>query len=390
MMFPLRSSFLVLVVIAMSASFCLAQTGGIVRIEEDDPSITYSGNWYSNESPNNSGGSAALTNTTGARVVVTFTGRAITWIGVADRWNGLATLNLDGQPYKIDSWAAATRYQAALFTVNGLSIGPHRLSIEVNHERGPNGEGSWVWLDAFDVQDGSGVAGGIPAATVGRIENNNPAVSYTGIWYSNNNSTHSGSSAELASGAGSAVSLNFNGTGIAWIAYRDEWSGLARVILDGELKATIDTYLLPGQSRTAPYTLEGLPLGNHSLRIEVTGTRNLRSGGSWVWLDAFDVMETNITQPKPPILSITATTYCVGSAWSLGVSNAPPNASVRLMGTSNGQSWLVNEWTTTDASSSISQRGTFAEGTQGNHTLRVEIDGRTSNAISFAVSSCKP
>src|SRR6185436_6456732 len=184
-----------------------------------------------------------------------------------------------------------------LFTVNGLSVGPHKLSIEINHERGPNGEGSWVWLDAFDVQEGAGVPGGLPAATVGRIENNNPLVTYTGIWYSNVNSAHSGGSSELAVGAGSAVSLNFNGTGVAWIAYRDEWSGLARVILDNEMKATIDTYLLAGQARIATYTVEGLPAGNHSLRIEVTGTHNQRSGGAWVWLDAFDVMTTATIQP---------------------------------------------------------------------------------------------
>jgi hypothetical protein len=87
------------------------------------------------------------------------------------------------------------------------------------------------------------------------------------------------------------VSLNFNGTGAAWVTYRDEWSGLARVILDGELAATIDAYLSPGQARTAPYRVEDLPPGNHSLTIEVTGTHNESSGGAWVWLDAFDVMQ---------------------------------------------------------------------------------------------------
>src|SRR5437773_6444653 len=197
----LRSVFLLPVVFAMSASFCLAQAGQTTRIEENDPSITYSGNWYTNESRNNSGGSAALTNSTGARAVVTFTGTAITWIGVGDRWNGLATVTIDGQPLKIDSWADTTVYQKVLYTVNGLSIGPHKLSLEINHERGPNGQGSWVWVDAFDVQNGSGVAGGLPAATVGRIENDNPLVTYTGIWYSNTLAVHSGRTAALAVGA---------------------------------------------------------------------------------------------------------------------------------------------------------------------------------------------
>jgi hypothetical protein len=386
----LRSLFLLPLVLAVSASFCLAQTGAVTRIEETDPSITYSGNWYTNPSTLNSGGGAALTNATGARAVVTFTGRAITWIGVADRWNGLATVTVDGQPYKVDGWGATTRYQAVMFTVTGLSIGPHKLSIEINHERGPNGEGSWVWIDAFDVQDGGAVAGGLPAATVGHIENDNPAVTYSGIWYANVNSVHSGGTAVLAVGAGPAVNLNFHGTGIAWVTYRDEWSGLARVFLDNELKGTIDTYLLAGQARTAAYTVEGLPLGPHSLRIEVTGTHNLRSQGSWVWLDAFDVIQSAVIQPLTPILSLNSTAYCIGTNWILGAINSLPNTPVRLIGTSNGSAWSFPGWTTTDAAGSLSQGGTFTDGTQGTHTLAVEIDGKTSNTVSFAISNCSP
>src|ERR1041385_4450317 len=105
MIYRLRNLFLLPVVFALSAPFCLAQTGRMTRIEEGDPSITYSGNWYTNGNVNNSGGSAAWTNPPGARAVVTFTGTAINWIGVGDRWNGLATVTIDGQPLKIDSWA---------------------------------------------------------------------------------------------------------------------------------------------------------------------------------------------------------------------------------------------------------------------------------------------
>jgi len=287
----LRTFFLLLILFMVSASFSIAQSGGVARVEETDPSITYSGTWYTNGSEANSGGSAALTNVAGAQAVVTFTGTGISWIGVGDRWNGLANITLDGQPYTIDGWADSTHYQQVFFTVNGLSSGSHKLSIEVPHQRGPNGEGAWVWIDAFDIQNGGGVSGGIPAATVGRIENDNPALTYTGIWYRNDHPMHSGGSAVLAVGAESSVTLTFNGTGVAWISYRDEWSGLARVILDGELKATIDTYLSPARAQTAPYIVQGLAPGTHTLRIEVTGTRNQSAGGAWVWVDAFDVMQ---------------------------------------------------------------------------------------------------
>jgi len=99
---------------------------------------------------------------------------------------------------------------------------------------------------------------------------------------------------------------------------------------------------------------------------------------------------TIIAQPQTPVLSIGSTAHCVGAAWSLGVSNALPNASVRLTGTTNGLPWVIAEWTTTDANGNSSLGGTFAEGTQGSYTLRVEIDRKISNTISFAISNCGP
>ena len=57
-----RFLILVLVLVVWSAPG-FAQT----RIEQDNPAITYSGNWYTNDGATNSGGRAALTNTRGAR-----------------------------------------------------------------------------------------------------------------------------------------------------------------------------------------------------------------------------------------------------------------------------------------------------------------------------------
>ncbi len=85
------------------------------------------------------------------------------------------------------------------------------------------------------------------------------------------------------------ATLTFTGTAVSWIGYRDEWSGVARIYLDGVMQATIDTYAFPSQARAVLYTATGLAGGVHTLAIEVTGTRNATSGGSWVWVDAFDV-----------------------------------------------------------------------------------------------------
>ena len=407
MICSLRSVFLLPVVVAVGASFCLAQTGSITRIEENDASIAYSGLWFRHANPSHSGGSAMTSNDEGARAVVTFTGTGISWTGLVDEWSGLADVVIDGRPFTVnssnsESWL--TRYQVVWFTVSGLANGPHKLSIEVRDERSlPGHKGmstpprvanhyylrAWISLDVFYVQDGMGVAGGLPAATAGRIENDNPALTYTGIWNLNASAMHSGGTAVLAMGTRSSVSLTFNGTGIEWIAYRDEWSGIATVIVDGEVKEAIDTFRSPAQAGAVAYRIEGLAPGTHSLKIEVAGTRSESSGGLWVWLDAFNVTgSTTATPDRTPAIFMDRAEFCVGDHFSFGVSNAAPAASVRLLGATNGQSWVMPEWMTTDASGSLSVAGVFGGGTQGIHRLGVEIGGKISNTVPVVISNC--
>jgi hypothetical protein len=272
-----------LFVLVATSSSASAQT----RIEQNDPAIVYSGNWYTNDSAANTAGQAVLTNAKGARASITFNGTGIAWIGVADAYAGLATVYLDGTMQVINTYNPISQYQKVLFRASGLAAGLHTFSIEVTHERGPGTDGSWVWIDAFDIE-GAPVAGGVTAGT-GRIEQNNAAMTYAGHWYANNSSVLSGGSAALAVDAGSRASLTFTGSGVSWITYQDQWSGMARVYIDGDLKTTIDDYASPARAGVAAYTIGGLGPGNHTITIEATGSRNASSQGAWVWIDAFDV-----------------------------------------------------------------------------------------------------
>jgi hypothetical protein len=132
-----------------------------------------------------------------------------------------------------------------------------------------------------------------PTPIVVRYEQNNPAVQYTGTWYPNSGAFNSGGSATLAMDAGSEAKFTFTGTGVTWIGYRDQWSGLAKVYLDGVLKATIDTYSATAQAQAPEYSVSGLSDGAHRLTIVVTGQRDSESNGDWVWVDAFDVTTTS-------------------------------------------------------------------------------------------------
>ena len=94
---------------------------------------------------------------------------------------------------------------------------------------------------------------------------------------------------------GSRATFTFNGTGAAWIAYLDEWSGIAKVYVDGVDKGTVDTYRSSQQAQSKQYTVSGLASGTHTLTIEVAGQRNAASGGLWVWVDAFEVISGGST-----------------------------------------------------------------------------------------------
>ena len=129
----------------------------------------------------------------------------------------------------------------------------------------------------------------VPPTSTGAslVEETSPVVTYTGSWSANQQAGHSGGGARLAMDAGSGATFTFSGTSASWVGYRDEWSGIATVRVDGVLKGTVDTYSTPQQSKTALYTVSGLSNGRHTLTVEATGTRNKASAGSWVWVDAF-------------------------------------------------------------------------------------------------------
>ena len=143
---------------------------------------------------------------------------------------------------------------------------------------------------ASRTTNGSGATStdGSASATT-RTEQDASAVSYSGSWSNNSQSVNSGGSAVLSMDAGSSSTFTFAGTGVRWIGYRDEWSGIASVSLDGQVQASVDTYATPSQARAVLWSATGLAAGSHTLKITVTGSHNASSGGSWVWIDAFDV-----------------------------------------------------------------------------------------------------
>jgi len=275
----------------LACAISQAQSTSVTQILENDPSIAYSGQWYTNNESPNIGGQAFLTNAKGATATLSFTGTGIAWIGVLDPYSGLAQVYLDGTPNTVDTYGTTTLYQQPLFSVHGLAAGTHTISIQVLHQRDGETSGSWIWINAFNIENGSGIPGGVKASA-GHIEQNDPSITYTGNWYLNTNPIMSGGSAALATDANSGATVTFTGTGITWIGYQDQWSGLANVYLDGTLQTPqVDTYIATQKAQSSVYSINGLSRGTHSLMIVVASTHDSASAGSWIWIDGFNIAQ---------------------------------------------------------------------------------------------------
>ena len=268
----------------------------VVRYEQNKAAVQYAGTWSPNGGSFNSGGSSVLAMDAGSKAGFTFTGTGVSWIGYRDQWSGIAQVYLDGVlNATIDTYSASAQAQAVLYSVSGLGNASHSLTIVVTGTRDARSQGSWVWVDAFDVTvpsttTTSDTPASTPASTPTRVEQDNSTVFYSGgTWFPKSYAWASGGKIAMSTDANARATVTFTGTAVSWIGYRDQWSGNARVYVDGILKATVDTYALVPQSQAVLYAATGLDGGAHSLAIEVAGTHDSGSGGNWVWVDGFDV-----------------------------------------------------------------------------------------------------
>jgi len=122
------------------------------RYEERDAAITYVGTWHShNDARVWSEGATATSNETGATATFRFTGTSVSWIGCEkSSAGGTANVYIDGvfrQAVNLHQSYPIEGYQMSVFRADGLTNGPHTLTIEVTSPTG----GSYVVVDAFDV-----------------------------------------------------------------------------------------------------------------------------------------------------------------------------------------------------------------------------------------------
>lgn len=135
------------------------------------------------------------------------------------------------------------------------------------------------------------------------IDDRNSNIFYYGNWYEVDDYCGCIDDTESVSDSpGDYAEYEFEGTGIIWYASSDMVNGMADVYLDGKLMASdVSLYPakpeFPGMSRgyekryqTIGYAVEGLTYGIHKIKILVTGKKQSKAQGTYVSIDAFQVL----------------------------------------------------------------------------------------------------
>ena len=122
-----------------------------------------------------------------------------------------------------------------------------------------------------------------------KVEEDNPAITYTGTWNTYTSPSCSGGAMKYSGQKGAKAEFSFTGTGIKWIVTKAKMMGKAKVYLDGVYMALVDLY---SSSPAYQVVLQktGLAPGNHTLRLEVSGQKNPRATGYYINIDAFEVI----------------------------------------------------------------------------------------------------
>ena len=123
--------------------------------EDNDPYLTYGGNWSTVANPRASGGTEHEARTSGAYVTFIFNGRYMKWFSTKGPNRGRAKVYLNGTEIDsspIDLYAASLQPQQVVVWIDGLDTSrSHTLRVEVTGERNGSATDSIVGIDAFEV-----------------------------------------------------------------------------------------------------------------------------------------------------------------------------------------------------------------------------------------------
>ncbi len=131
-----------------------------------------------------------------------------------------------------------------------------------------------------------------------RYQDNDYRVTALGYWSRSAASQASGGSFSWLNSSGLAT-IKFNGSYLGWVGKKAPQYGKAKVTLDGGTPVTVDLYSASTKYQQTIWSTGLLSGGEHTVTIERTGEKNASATGSYIGVDAFDVIGRLVQAPGP-------------------------------------------------------------------------------------------
>ena len=120
--------------------------------QQNDKRFDYSRNWKTVEHESASGGSFALTKSSGAVATISFTGMQIDWFAKVGPAYGKAQVTVDdGGPAMVDLFSKDELWRQRVWSSGRLDMGPHVVTIAWTGTKAPESTGTYINVDAFQI-----------------------------------------------------------------------------------------------------------------------------------------------------------------------------------------------------------------------------------------------
>lgn len=210
----------------------------------------------------------------------------VTWDAVAEGALYTVERRVDGGDWTAVGNSVSTTTFADEACPAGFGTVEYRVQAILNGLRGPASE-------AVALPEAPAVC-----EVLGRVDDQDPHVIYSGAWANWNNSTdgnYGDTIKYLQNPTGTeTASLTFRGTGIEVVTVTNYDRGYYEVTIDGKVVAErVDTYSATSVRQKTVYSKTGLEPGVHTIVLRATGTKNASSPLAKVELDAFNVIDTS-------------------------------------------------------------------------------------------------
>ena len=266
-------------------AFVIGHSSSPLVSDDQDPAIKYSRSWLHSLYPNRHGGTQTYANQPGETASFTFSGTQVGYMYALQTNLGVAQISIDGKVVDtIDEYAPVFIGQQVA-TYPGLSDGVHTITVEVVGTKNNQSAGTWVVVDAFIIGHSSS-----PLVS----DDQDPVIKYSRSWLHSLYPNRHGGTQTYANQPGETASFTFRGTQVGYMYALQTNLGVAQISIDGKVVDTIDEYapVFIGQQVA---TYPGLSDGVHTITVEVAGTKNNQSAGTWVVVDAFVAPLSSLT-----------------------------------------------------------------------------------------------